>query len=265
MLKSVFRSFSHISIDQPLRDELRKSEERFAIAFHANPLATVITSLADGRFVDFNNNYCHLTGYRREELLGNPASAVPIWDSATERRTLIENLLLRHSVHEMEARYRTAGGECRDALVSAEVIEINGEQCILSVVQDITRRKQTEHLHAVQLAVSRLLSQALAYDVSVINDIMQNLYGMCSCTSVETWTAETQGLVLVAVWPHVSPEQPSRPHVVATAFHTAEPAIQQSQGNADNHPRFDFAFPIQHRGSVLGVIHLLNLDRKSVV
>ena len=118
-----------MSIDQPLRDELRKSEERFAIAFHANPLATVITSLADGRFVDFNNNYCHLTGYRREELLGNPASAVPIWDSATERRTLIENLLLRHSVHEMEARYRTAGGECRDALVSAEVIEINGEQC----------------------------------------------------------------------------------------------------------------------------------------
>ena len=79
------RNYYHMSIDHALRDDLQKSEDRFATAFHANPLATVITSLADGRFIDCNYTYCRLTGYRREELLGTIASALPIWDSAAER------------------------------------------------------------------------------------------------------------------------------------------------------------------------------------
>jgi len=51
-------------------EALRKSEERFAKAFHASPDAITITRLADGRYLDVNASFLGLSGYRRVESLG---------------------------------------------------------------------------------------------------------------------------------------------------------------------------------------------------
>jgi len=44
-------------------------------------------------------------------------------------------------VRDLEVSFRTRNGQVRTALTSAELIEINGEPCALSVVADITEAK----------------------------------------------------------------------------------------------------------------------------
>jgi len=38
-------------------DALRQSENRFSIAFHASPAPTIISAVADGRYVDVNPSF----------------------------------------------------------------------------------------------------------------------------------------------------------------------------------------------------------------
>ena len=171
----------------------------------------------------------------------------------------------------MEARYRTANGERRYALVSAEAIEIGGEQCMLSFVQDITTRKQVEVMHAMQLAISRMLAQAPAYDSLMTSDLVQCFYKTCSCRRVEMWTTDANGLVLEAAWPRLSShEQAIRTHaehhhvhtttgMVVTAFQTGQP-ISQHSTLSDVLPCYDFAFPIYSMGGVFGVVYLYGTD-----
>ncbi len=49
-------------------ERLRQSEHRFAQAFRLNPAALVLSTLADGRFIDVNQAFATLIGLRREQL-----------------------------------------------------------------------------------------------------------------------------------------------------------------------------------------------------
>jgi signal transduction histidine kinase len=61
-----------------------------------------------------------------------------------ERRPFLEKLLSKGTVRNVEFKIRTKDGQIRTTLGSAEVIEVEGESCILSVFADITQRKQAE-------------------------------------------------------------------------------------------------------------------------
>jgi len=54
------------------QEALQLSENRFRRLFEANPLGLAL--LARGNFIDMNSEFCRITGYPREELLGEPAA-----------------------------------------------------------------------------------------------------------------------------------------------------------------------------------------------
>src|SRR5690606_34679061 len=58
--------------------QLRESEELFAKAFHASPLAICINRLSNGTFLDLNHRFLELTGYDRNDLIGRPSIELPL-------------------------------------------------------------------------------------------------------------------------------------------------------------------------------------------
>ncbi len=48
-----------------------QAEERFVRVFNANPMASCISTLVDDRFVDVNDRFLSLTGYRRQQVIGH--------------------------------------------------------------------------------------------------------------------------------------------------------------------------------------------------
>ncbi|HTS67912.1 MAG TPA: PAS domain S-box protein, partial [Terriglobia bacterium] len=137
--------------------ELRRSEEKFSKSFRHSPLAVTITSLSDARFLEVNETFEQLTGWNRRELIARTPLDVNIWVDPDQRTVFTQQLLAHGSVRDWEVRIRRKDGQTRTARVSAELIEVGGEPCALSVIADITERKQAEE---VLSTVSRRLIEA---------------------------------------------------------------------------------------------------------
>jgi len=123
---------------------LRQSEEKFAKAFHSSPSALLISTLETGRLIEVNDSFLHLYGSTLEEVIGRSALELNLWDSPQSRDELIQKLQQDGAVRNLEYTFRTKTGELRAILFSAELIQIDGEACLVSVANDITERKQAE-------------------------------------------------------------------------------------------------------------------------
>lgn len=123
--------------------QLRASEEKFSTAFHRSPLAITLTGAQDGRYIDVNETFEEATGWSRQEVIGRTPFDLGIWPER-QRTDLQQHVSSYGGVQNLEFSFLTKAGEIRTGLGSMELIEIGGEQCVLSVATDITERK---HAH----------------------------------------------------------------------------------------------------------------------
>ncbi len=133
-----------ISARKRVEAALQHSEERFSKAFRSSPVAISITRLDDGTLLDINEALEDFLGYTREEMVGHTTPEMGIWADPGFRETLVEALSSDGSMHDRECLFRTKNGDIVTARYSAETIEIGGDQCILSVLVDITAWKDAE-------------------------------------------------------------------------------------------------------------------------
>src|SRR5215510_12616525 len=127
-----------------VEDALKKSEEKFSKAFRQSPLMLTLTSVKDGRFVEVNETKERITGWSRDELIGRTSVEMGIWVDPGQRAELLRRLATQGTVRNFEANFRTKNADVRVAVLSAELIEISGESCILTVTADITDLKRAE-------------------------------------------------------------------------------------------------------------------------
>ena len=124
--------------------QLRLSEEKFSKAFRSSPNPITITRLSDGRHIEINDAFCQMIGSTSEEIIGKTALELGLWVNGEERNQLFQGLAKQGIVRNYEFQFRPRVGELRTALLSAEIIQIQGETCVISVSQDITERKRAE-------------------------------------------------------------------------------------------------------------------------
>ncbi len=125
-------------------EALKKSEEKFSKAFQQGPMALTLTSAKDHRFIDVNETFERITGWRRDQVIGRTSLDVGLWVNPAERLELAEQLLTGRSLRNLEFRFRMKDGSIRTGLSSAELIELDGEPCILGVTADITDYKRSQ-------------------------------------------------------------------------------------------------------------------------
>jgi PAS domain S-box-containing protein len=125
-------------------EALRASEERFRKAFLIIPDAVAITCLSDGRFVSANPGFTKILGYAESDVVGKSSLELEIWDDPQARNELVARLQAHGVVDNYEAAFRTKTGELRHGLMSAAIIELDGEPHILNTTRDITERRRIE-------------------------------------------------------------------------------------------------------------------------
>jgi PAS domain S-box-containing protein len=133
-----------ISDQKRAEEALKKSEERFSKAFRQSPMALTLTSAKDHRYLDVNETFERITGWRRDEVIERTPFDIGIWVDPTQRVAFVKRLLAEGAIRDFEVRYRCKNGVQRVGLAAAELIEIENEPCIISVIADITDRKRAE-------------------------------------------------------------------------------------------------------------------------
>jgi PAS domain S-box-containing protein len=129
---------------EQVKESLRLSEERFYKAFLSSPDWVVISAIEDGFYVDVNDAFLRITGYRREEVIGRTSLELRIWADPGQRAGMVKILREQGAVRNMEVKFRMKSGDIRFMLWSAEVIDFGGEKCLIAVSRDITDHKRAE-------------------------------------------------------------------------------------------------------------------------
>ena len=136
-------------VTQQVRAEraLRLSEEKFAVAFRSSPCGMAISTLPEGRFIDANTGFEEMSGYTRAELVGRTGLELGLWDDPAERSSVMEELERTGRLRGREVPIRHRSGAIQMLEVSAEVVSVGGQRCLLFAALDVTARREAEARH----------------------------------------------------------------------------------------------------------------------
>jgi PAS domain S-box-containing protein len=169
-----------------IEEALRKSYEKHGKVFRESPLIVALNTIEDGRFIEVNETYERVTGWKRDELIGRTSLDAGIWVDTNQRDEVKRQLSDRGTIRDFEFRFRTRAGDVRTALLSAELIEINGEPCMISMAVDITERKLAdaalrESEERFRLAMNNVASGLYTLDsqglVTYVNPAAEAIFG----------------------------------------------------------------------------------------
>ncbi|HTY59302.1 MAG TPA: PAS domain S-box protein [Bacteroidota bacterium] len=136
--------YDDITEQHRMEEAVRKSEEKFSRVFYSSPIPMGITVMADGEIIDINESFQSTFGFTREDVQGKKPHEVGLWPVPQQREAIIAQLREHGAVRNRQTRYSTKSGRMGDALLSAEVIEIDGKKCVVFMAVDITDLKDAE-------------------------------------------------------------------------------------------------------------------------
>jgi PAS domain S-box-containing protein len=120
----------------------RKSEARFAKVFMRNPAAIGLVT-PEGLLLDVNETYATMFGYSREAMLGHTVHELDLWADPSQRSTMIQQLVGRGSLRNVDARFQRKNGEIFDAVASMEELELEDETVLMTMFTDVTELKRS--------------------------------------------------------------------------------------------------------------------------
>lgn len=129
-----------------LLSDIGVEEEKYSKIFNSSPYAVLVTSLKDGRIIEVNPGFERMAGYSREEAIGKTTVDLNIWITEEERKSFITKLSVGEEVIEEEKNFRIKSGKIITGLISSQLIYIKETLTIISSINDITDKKNSEIL-----------------------------------------------------------------------------------------------------------------------
>jgi PAS domain S-box-containing protein len=116
---------------------LKQSEKQFKTIFQANPIASCIATLNEGRYIAANDAYWELTGFKPSEFLGRTSIDLGFLNKQ-QRNQFITRLKKVASIHNEDGKLLTKSGDIRNTLEFFDLISFDDQDCVLGMFYDIT-------------------------------------------------------------------------------------------------------------------------------
>lgn len=123
---------------------LNENEDKFSKAFRTSSDSLSITNISTGEFLEWNREFENIFGYSKKELLHTSTFELGIWNELEDRKKMVEILKKDGSIRNFKTVGIKKSGGTFFGNISAEIIQINNENCVLTTVRDISKDKEIE-------------------------------------------------------------------------------------------------------------------------
>jgi PAS domain S-box-containing protein len=100
--------------------------------------------MATGQIIEVNERWDQIFGFSPEETVGQSSLALKLFENPVDRQRAVDIIRTQGSLRDFELTVRPKSGRQRHISISAEMMEIDNERCLLTMIADITERKQAE-------------------------------------------------------------------------------------------------------------------------
>jgi PAS domain S-box-containing protein len=122
---------------------LRDSEEKFSKAFHHNPMPMAISD-HEYKCIEINQAFTQLFSYTAEEAIGKTIVDLGMVVIPEQLERAFQIFSEQGRLHDYEMEVRTGSGKILQGVVHTEALMIADQPNFLSIMEDITDRKQAE-------------------------------------------------------------------------------------------------------------------------
>ena len=173
---------------------LQESEQTLRRIFETSLDAITIKRWRDGRFVDVNEWHLQVFGYFQGTGVGHAPQSFRMWADLSSSASIRREMDGAWFRSEHGGRICDAGRLVVPFLCSSALVELGGEQCVVSTMRDISELKQTEReliaAREAALAASEAKSHFLSVMSHEIRTPMNAILGMADLLWETSLTAE---------------------------------------------------------------------------
>lgn len=174
-----------VMLFQRANAETREAKEQFELIFNTGPDAAAITRQEDGLILNINEGFTRLTGWNRDEAIGRSMLALKIWRDPADRRHLLDEVTSKGYCDNYEAIIQRKDGSGIDGSMSARIITLQGARHIISVMHDISERKQLEE-ERQQVSKLEALGRVTGGITGDFNEFISEIVGNVSLARMES-------------------------------------------------------------------------------
>ena len=123
---------------------LQTNEAVLASVVRDSPVAIVLSTFAEGEILDVNDRFLQLSGYTRDEVIGQTAIRLGLWADPNQRAQLAALPVTTQPRRDFEVTLRDRSGAERQVLATVSQIEVDGRACLLSQLNDVTAQRHEQ-------------------------------------------------------------------------------------------------------------------------
>lgn len=160
----------------------------FYRVFHESPVGMVITTIADGRFVDANEVFARLLGYSRDELLAAELAIFGLRHTA-EREMVLDVMRRSRKLGDIPLVLHDREGKPRTCIASVQLESIDDESYFIIMVQDLSEHEKAQRALEESESRFRLFFRSIPLPVLVYDETYRILDVNPAASRVYGYTA----------------------------------------------------------------------------
>jgi PAS domain S-box-containing protein len=189
--------FEDITDRKRIETSLKEAEQKYTKIFLNSPVSIALTSVEEGQYIEVNDTFQNVFGYKREELIGKTSLEIGIYVHPHQREQLVSSAKKQNGIINQELHFNAKNGNTVIGMVSTVMTMLNNKPYLLSTIIDITSRKKTEEqLGNINQRLNALISSMTAGVLTVSADgcVEQINQSFCDLFELKESPADLVGL-----------------------------------------------------------------------